>query len=427
MLLRNGHLVDPSQAIDGVTDIRIENGVVSEVGPDLPEQDGEEIFDLSGCYVMPGLIDTHVHLRDPGQEESEDLESGSKAAIAGGFTTVVAMPNTFPVVDNVPIVRYIKDKSARLGYADVLPTAAITKGQEGQEITEIGFLRDAGVIAFTEDGKSVANSGILRKAMTYSKPYDVLFMSHCEDKDLKGAGCMNAGALATEMGLGGIANEVEDIIIMRDIMLAKMTGVRLHIQHLSTASGLELVREAKAKGLPVTCEVTPHHLFLTEDAVRGYNTDAKVAPPLRTAADNEALINGLKDGTITCIGTDHAPHSSDKKDVEFERAANGISSIEIAFPLIWTHLVETGRFTLNEIVSIMSCNPAELLRIDRGSLSVGKVADVLIFDPETERAVNPQEFYSKGKNCPYIGEVLRGWPSMVLRAGRVVLKNGAIV
>lgn len=427
MLLRNGHLVDPSQAIDGVTDIRIENGVVSEVGPDLPEQDGEEIFDLSGCYVMPGLIDTHVHLRDPGQEESEDLESGSKAAIAGGFTTVVAMPNTFPVVDNVPIVRYIKDKSARLGYADVLPTAAITKGQEGQEITEIGFLRDAGVIAFTEDGKSVADSGILRKAMTYSKPYDVLFMSHCEDKDLKGAGCMNAGALATEMGLGGIANEVEDIIIMRDIMLAKMTGVRLHIQHLSTASGLELVREAKAKGLPVTCEVTPHHLFLTEDAVRGYNTDAKVAPPLRTAADNEALINGLKDGTITCIGTDHAPHSSDKKDVEFERAANGISSIEIAFPLIWTHLVETGRFTLSEIVSIMSCNPAELLRIDRGSLSVGKVADVLIFDPETERAVNPQEFYSKGKNCPYIGEVLRGWPSMVLRAGRVVLKNGAIV
>lgn len=427
MLLRNGHLVDPSQAIDGVTDIRIENGVVSEVGPDLPEQDGEEIFDLSGCYVMPGLIDTHVHLRDPGQEESEDLESGSKAAIAGGFTTVVAMPNTFPVVDNVPIVRYIKDKSARLGYADVLPTAAITKGQEGQEITEIGFLRDAGVIAFTEDGKSVANSGILRKAMTYSKPYDVLFMSHCEDKDLKGAGCMNAGALATEMGLGGIANEVEDIIIMRDIMLAKMTGVRLHIQHLSTASGLELVREAKAKGLPVTCEVTPHHLFLTEDAVRGYNTDAKVAPPLRTAADNEALINGLKDGTITCIGTDHAPHSSDKKDVEFERAANGISSIEIAFPLIWTHLVETGRFTLSEIVSIMSCNSAELLRIDRGSLSVGKVADVLIFDPETERAVNPQEFYSKGKNCPYTGEVLRGWPSMVLRAGRVVLKNGAIV
>ena len=427
MLLKNGHLVDPSQAIDGVTDIRIDNGVISEVGPDLPENKDEEIFDLAGCYVVPGLIDTHVHLRDPGQEESESLETGTKAAIAGGFTSVVAMPNTNPVVDNVPIVRYIAEKSKRLGYADVLQTASITKGENGEEITEIGFLKDAGVIAFTEDGKTVENSGILRKAMTYSKPFDVLFMSHCEDKNLKGAGVMNAGALATEMGLLGIAREVEDIIIQRDIMLAKMTGVRLHISHLSTSTGLELVREAQAKGLPVTCEVTPHHLFLTEDAVRGYNTSAKVAPPLRTAEDNEALIEGLKDGTITCIGTDHAPHSADKKDVEFERAANGISSIEVAFPLIWTKLVETGRFALSEIVSIMSCKPAELLSIDRGSLSVGKVADVLIFDPHVEKVVDPQSFYSKGKNCPYAGEKLRGWPKIVLREGRIVLKDGAIV
>lgn len=427
MLLKNGHLVDPSQAIDGVTDIRIENGLIKEVGPDLPEETGEEIYNVSGSYIIPGLIDTHVHLRDPGQEESEGLESGCMAAIAGGFTTVVAMPNTSPVVDNVPLLRYINDKSDRLGYADVLQTAAITKGQQGQEITEIGFLKEAGCIAFTEDGKSVANSGILRKAMTYSKPYDVLFMSHCEDWNLKGGGVMNAGALATEMGLGGIANEVEDIIIMRDIMLAKMTGVRLHIQHLSTASGLELVRDAQAKGLPVTCEVTPHHLFLTEEAVRGYNTSAKVAPPLRTSADNEALIAGLKDGSITCIGTDHAPHAVDKKDVEFERAANGISSIEVAFPLIWTNLVESGRFTLSEIVTIMSCNPAALLRIDRGSLSVGKVADLVVFDPDTERKVDPQTFYSKGKNCPYTGEILRGWPTMVLREGRVVLEKGKIV
>lgn len=427
MLLKNGHLVDPSQAIDGVTDIRIDNGVISEVGPDLPENKDEEIFDLAGCYVVPGLIDTHVHLRDPGQEESESLETGTKAAIAGGFTSVVAMPNTNPVVDNVPIVRYIAEKSKRLGYADVLQTASITKGENGEEITEIGFLKDAGVIAFTEDGKTVENSGILRKAMTYSKPFDVLFMSHCEDKNLKGAGVMNAGALATEMGLLGIAREVEDIIIQRDIMLAKMTGVRLHISHLSTSTGLELVREAQAKGLPVTCEVTPHHLFLTEDAVRGYNTSAKVAPPLRTAEDNEALIEGLKDGTITCIGTDHAPHSADKKDVEFERAANGISSIEVAFPLIWTKLVETGRFALSEIVSIMSCKPAELLRIDRGSLSVGKVADVMIFDPHVEKVVDPQSFYSKGKNCPYAGEKLSGWPKMVLREGRIVLKDGVIV
>ncbi len=426
MLLKNGHLVDPSQAIDGVTDIRIDGGVIAEVGPDLPENDNEEIYDLKGCYILPGLIDTHVHLRDPGQEESEDLETGTKAAIAGGFTSVVAMPNTNPIVDNVPIVRYIQDKSDRLGYADVLQTAAITKGELGEEITEIGFLKEAGCIAFTEDGCSVANSGMLRKAMSYGKPFDVLFMSHCEDKSLKGAGVMNAGALATEMGLPGIANEVEDIIISRDITLAKMTGARLHIQHLSTGTGLDLVRDAQAKGLPVSCEVTPHHLFLTEDAVRGYNTDAKVAPPLRTAADNEALIEGLKDGSICCIGTDHAPHSSDKKDVEFERAANGISSIEVAFPLIWTNLVETGRFSLSEIVTIMSLNPANLLRIDKGSLSVGKVADVMIFDPSVEKVVDPREFYSKGKNCPYAGQNLSGWPKMVLRAGRVVFNDGKI-
>lgn len=427
MLLKNGHLVDPSQAIDGVTDIRIDNGMISEVGPDLPEKKDEEIYDLTGCYVVPGLIDTHVHLRDPGQEESETLETGTKAAIAGGFTSVVAMPNTNPIVDNVSTVRYISEKSKRLAYADVLQTAAITKGEKGEEITEIGFLKDAGVIAFTEDGRTVENSGILRKAMSYSKPFDVLFMSHCEDTNLKGSGVMNAGALATEMGLAGIAREVEDIIIQRDIMLAKMTGVRLHISHLSTGTGLALIREAQAKGLPVTCEVTPHHLFLTEEAVRGYNTSAKVAPPLRTAEDNEALIEGLKDGTITCIGTDHAPHSADKKDVEFERAANGISSIEVAFPLIWTKLVETGRFALSEIVSIMSCKPAELLRIDRGSLSVGKVADVMIFDPNVEKVVDPQTFYSKGKNCPYVGEKLSGWPKMVLREGRVVLKDGEII
>lgn len=427
MLLKNGHLVDPSQAIDGVTDIRIVGGVIKEVGPDLPEHDKEETIDVSGCYVVPGLIDTHVHLRDPGQEEAEGLESGTKAAIAGGFTAVVAMPNTNPVVDSVPIVRYIREKSDRLGYADVLQTAAITKGQKGEELTEMGFLKDAGVIAFTEDGRSVASSGILRKAMVYAKPFDMVFMSHCEDKDLKGSGVMNAGELATEMGLPGISNLVEDIIIQRDIMLAESVGARLHIQHLSTASGLELVRQAQARGVDVTCEVTPHHLFLTEEAVRGYNTAAKVAPPLRTKVDNEALIAGLKDGTITCVGTDHAPHAAEHKDIEFERAANGISSIEVAFPLIWTNLVETGKFSLSEIVTIMSQNPSELLRLDRGSLSIGKVADVLVFDPKVEKTVDPETFYSKGKNCPYAGQTLRGWPSMVLRAGRVVLKDGRIV
>ena len=427
MLLKNGHLVDPSQAIDGVTDIRIEDGLVSEVGPDLAERENEVSYDLKGCYIIPGLIDTHVHLRDPGQEESEDIESGAKAAVAGGFTSIVAMPNTEPVIDSVPMLRYVIDKSNRVGYANVLQTAAITKGERGEEITEIGMLSGAGAIGFTEDGKSVASSGVLRKAMAYSKPFDVLFMSHCEDRELRGVGCMNEGALSAEMGLPGIANEVEDLIIMRDIVLARMTGVRLHIQHLSTASGLEIVRRAQADGLPVTCEVTPHHLFLTEDAVSSYNTAAKVAPPLRTKADNEALINGLKDGTHSDLGTDHAPHEAAKKEIEFEQAANGISSIEVAFPLVWTKLVETGRFSLSEIVRIMSQNPAKLLRIDRGSLIVGKVADVTIFNPDIEKTVDPASFYSKGKNCPYAGETLSGWPLMVLRAGEVVFKDGEII
>lgn len=427
MLLKNGHLVDPSQAIDGVTDIRINAGKISEVGPDLPEEANEEIYDLSGCYVIPGLIDSHVHMRDPGQEESGDIETEAKAAIAGGFTTVVAMPNTSPIIDSVPMIRYVYDKSARVGYADVLQTAAITKGEQGVELTEIGLLHDAGAIAFTEDGKSVANSGVMKKAMMYSKPYDVLFMSHCEDADLKGEGCMNEGAIADELGLEGISNEVEDLMIVRDIMLAKMTGVRLHIQHLSTGSGLNIVRQAQEKGLPISCEVTPHHLFLTEEKVRGYNTNAKVAPPLRTKKDNEKLIAGLKDGTIMCIGTDHAPHAAEKKDIEFERAANGISSIEVAFPLIWTKLVETGECTLSNVVSYMSYNPAKLLKIEKGSLTVGKVADIMVFNPNIEKTVDPELFYSKGKNCPYDGEVLRGWPRMVFREGRVVLKDGKIV
>ena len=426
MLLRNGHLVDPSQAIDGVTDIRIEDELILEVGPDLPLIEGEDVLELNGLYVVPGLIDTHVHFRDPGNEDSEDMESGAKAAIHGGFTTVVAMPNTRPVIDSVPLATYIMERSRAVGLADVLPTAAITKGELGEEITEMGLLHQAGVIAFTEDGKSVASAGVMRKAMDYGKQFDVLFMDHCEDLSLRGRGVMNEGALATEMGLFGAPAAAEDLIIMRDIMLARLTGARLHIQHLSTATGLEMVRQAKAEGLPVSCEVTPHHLFLTEEAVRGYNTAAKVAPPLRTKADNNALIAGLKDGTVDCVGTDHAPHAAAFKDCEFDKAAPGISSIEVAFPLIWTHLVESGRFSLADVVNFMSTRPAQLLRLERGSLAPGRCADILIFDPDTEKIVSTDDFYSKGKNCPYVGEKLAGWPRFVFRAGRLVLNEGVV-
>lgn len=427
MLLRNGHLVDPGQAIDGVTDIRIEGDHIAEVGPDLPVKPGEEMMDLAGLYVIPGLIDLHVHLRDPGHEDSEDLESGSRAAIAGGFTTVVAMPNTDPVIDNVPMATYIQEKSRRLGYADVIPSAAITKGEMGKEITEIGMLKEAGVPAFTDDGKTVMDAGVLRNAMDYGVPFDVLFMEHCEDPYLRDRGVMNAGQVATELGLFGAPKEAEEIIIMRDIMLAELTGARLHIQHLSTAHGLDMVRTAKAKGLPVSCEVTPHHLFLTEETVRGYNTLAKVAPPLRTAEDNAALIDGLRDGSVDCIATDHAPHAAEFKDCEFVRARFGISSMEVAFPLAWTRLVGSGQLTLSDLVRLMSARPAQLLGLERGSLIPGYLADILVFDPTTERAVDPSTFYSKGKNCPYTGEQLSGWPVHVLRAGKPILQDGKII
>lgn len=427
MLLHNGHVVDPSLSLDGVMDIRIDGDIIVDVGPDLEAMEGEEVIALDGYYVVPGLIDCHVHLRDPGHEDAEDLESGAKAAIAGGFTTVVAMPNTNPPIDSVPMVTYIQEKSRRIGYADVLPSAAITKGQSGEELTEIGLLHEAGTVAFTDDGRTVANAGVMRKALEYGKADDVLFMEHCEDPSLRDRGVMNEGDVALELGLFGAPPEAEEIVIMRDIMLARLTGARMHIQHLSTGRGLAMVAAAKEEGLRVTCEVTPHHLFLTDEAVRGYNTYAKVAPPLRTKADNEALIEGLKNGTVDCIATDQAPHTAESKACEFERAAYGISSIEVALPLVWTHLIEPGVLSLSEVIRLMSARPAELLGLERGSLIPGRVADILVIDPEMEKTVDSETFYSKGKNCPYNGQVLSGWPVAVFRAGRQVLKEGKIV
>lgn len=425
ILIKNGLVVDPSQGLEAVRDILIEGETIAAVGENLTA-DGAEVIDAAGKIVMPGLVDMHVHLREPGQEYKEDILSGTRAAAHGGVTSVASMPNTHPPVDNEAIVEMISRKAKAYGYADVYPTACITKGQQGEELTEMGLLHQSGAIAFTDDGRSVMDPGVMRRALDYSKIFDGLLISHCEEENLRGSGVMNEGLVSTELGLKGIPNAVEDLMIVRDLMLAELTGARVHIAHLSTASGVQMVRAAKAKGVRVTAETTPHHLFLTDEAVRGYDTNTKVNPPLRTEADNQALIAALRDGTVDCIVTDHAPHAIEDKECEYDYAANGISGIETSLPLVWTNLYKTGQLSLSDIVRLMSLNPAELLRIDKGTLQAGKMADILIIDPTVEKEVKAEEFCSKGKNSPFIGMRLSGWADTVLKAGRIVVEKGEV-
>lgn len=425
ILIKNGLVVDPSQGLEAVRDILIEGEAIAAVGENLTA-DGAEVIDAAGKIVMPGLVDMHVHLREPGQEYKEDILSGTRAAAHGGVTSVASMPNTHPPVDNEAIVEMISRKAKAYGYADVYPTACITKGQQGEELTEMGLLHQSGAIAFTDDGRSVMDPGVMRRALDYSKIFDGLLISHCEEENLRGSGVMNEGLVSTELGLKGIPNAVEDLMIVRDLMLAELTGARVHIAHLSTASGVQMVRAAKAKGVRVTAETTPHHLFLTDEAVRGYDTNTKVNPPLRTEADNQALIAALGDGTVDCIVTDHAPHALEDKECEYDYAANGISGIETSLPLVWTNLYKTGQLSLSDIVRLMSLNPAELLRIDKGTLQAGKMADILIIDPTVEKEVKAEEFCSKGKNSPFIGMRLSGWADTVLKAGRIVVEKGEV-
>lgn len=426
MLLKNGHVVDPAQNLNGKADILLEGDKIVAVGPELAA-DGAQIVDLTGRVVMPGFVDMHVHLREPGREDKETIATGCQAAIHGGFTSIACMPNTTPVADNEAVVEAVLYKAYKANLADVYPIACITKGQKGEELTEMLLLHQAGAVAFSDDGRTVQNSGVLRRAMDYSKALDGLLISHCEDEDLLGSGVVNEGVVSTELGLAGIPNEVEDLIIARDLMLAKLTGCRLHIAHVSTAGGVALIAKAKAEGVRVTAEATPHHLCLTEEAVRGYDTNTKVNPPLRTEADRAALFAGLKAGIIDCVSTDHAPHTIQEKEVEYVYAANGISGLETAVPLIWTDFVTTGQLTLEELALKMSKRPAEILGIAKGTLEPGRMADIVIINPEQEKMVDPAQFYSKGKNTPFVGRMLKGWPEMVIKGGRIVLKQGVLV
>ena len=425
ILLKNGHVVDPAQNLDGKADILIEGQTIQAVGEEL-QADGARVINLAGKIVMPGFVDMHVHLREPGREDKETVLSGTQAAIHGGFTSIACMPNTTPVADNEAVLESVLYKAHKANLADVYPIACITKGQKGEELTEMLLLHQAGAIAFSDDGRTVQHSGVMRRAMDYSKALDGLLISHCEDEDLLGSGVINEGIVSTELGLGGIPNEVEDLIIARDLMLARLTGCRIHIAHVSTKGGVELIRKAKADGVRVTAEATPHHLCLTEEAVRGYDTNTKVNPPLRTEEDRAALVQGLLDGTIDCISTDHAPHTIQEKEVEYVYAANGISGLETAVPLVWTNFVATGQMTMGQMATVMSKRPAEILGIEKGTLQPGRMADLVVLDPDTEKPVEKAQFYSKGKNTPLEGMRLKGWPELVIKGGRILLENGEL-
>ncbi len=427
LLIKNGHVIDPANGIDKVTDIYVENGVISEVGVDS-DLSGIDmaVIDAEGKVVTPGLVDMHVHLREPGQEYKEDIETGTRAAACGGVTSVACMPNTEPVVDNATVVNYIKTRAQEVGYVNVYPVGAISKGLEGKYLAEIGEMAFAGAVAITDDGRPVENSGLMRRAIEYSEMFDVPVISHCEDMAL-GEGDMNEGAVATAMGLRGISPAAEEVMAARDILVAESIGGRVHIAHISTKGSVELIRQAKKRGVRVTCETCPHYFTLTDEACIGYNTNAKMNPPLRTAEDVAAIKEGLKDGTIDCIVTDHAPHHIDEKQCEFGYAKNGIIGLETSLGLGIKHLVNEGVLTMSELIEKMSVNPSKILGISKGDLSVGHAADIIIFDPKSAWTVEAQKLHSKSKNTPFDGFELYGKPEYVIVGGEIVINQGELM
>ena len=424
--IKGGHLLDPSQGLDAVGDVLIEAGKIREInigGRERKRRNGNDlhidrVIDAAGLLVLPGLIDMHVHLREPGFEYKETIATGTMAAVKGGFTTVCCMPNTYPVNDNASVTEFIKRKASQEGHCGVLPIGAITKGQKGEELAEIGTMRNEGCIAFSDDGQPVMNSMIMRRALEYSKAFNVPVISHSEDSTLSGGGVMNEGLMSLTLGLKGIPAEAEQIMIFRDILLAELTGGKLHIAHVSTEGSVKLIRNAKKRGVNVTAETCPHYFTLTEDAVRDYDANAKMNPPLRTERDIEALKEALRDGTIDVIATDHAPHHSDEKLKEFDLAPFGISGLETALGLS-LRLVEEGILTMVQLVGKMSYNPAGILDIDKGTLKIGADADVVVLDRNKEFTVEPERFISKGRNTPFKGWVLKGVPVVTMCKGRI--------
>jgi dihydroorotase len=419
LLLRGGRVVDPAAGHDGTLDVLIEDGRIAGVERSIPDR-GLETLDCAGLVVCPGFIDMHVHLREPGQEWKETVATGTAAAAAGGFTAVACMPNTMPVNDSRSVTELILTQAQKHGRVRVHPIGCVTKGQLGEELAEMEDMFRAGAVAFSDDGKPVWSSLTMRKALEYSRIFDVPVIDHCEDPALVDGGVMNEGETSTRLGLRGWPTVAEDVMVQRDILLAGYTGGHAHVAHVSSARAVGFVREAKRENVRVTCEVTPHHLVLDESAVGEYDTNAKMNPPLRTRADVEALLRATADGTIDAIATDHAPHHSDEKCVEFPLAPFGVIGLETAVPVCLDRLVRTERLSLARLVELFTSGPARVLRLPAGTLRPGAAADVTVLDLERETTIRPQEFLSKSRNTPFTGWKLRGAPVLTLVAGRVV-------
>lgn len=418
-IIKNGHIIDLKNDIDMLGDILIADGMIAEIAETIDDSEAE-VIDAKGMIVSAGLIDMHVHLREPGFEYKEDIETGTRAAAAGGFTSVCCMPNTNPVCDNSSVVRYIKEREKEAASCRVFPIGAITKGLKGEELAEMGEMKKAGIVAVSDDGKPVRSGSVMRRAILYADGFDLPVISHCEEMSLLDGGQMNDSVTATLLGLRPIVPAVEEAMVSRDILIAEHEGKRVHIAHVSTKNSVELVRSAKKRGVKVTCETAPHYFTLTDKAVEGFNTNAKMNPPLRGEEDVEAITEGLADGTIDCIITDHAPHHIDEKNLEFEFAANGIVGLETSLALSITYLVKTGRMTLGEVLKRMTYNPSRILNLNLGEIAVGKIADLTIFDPDEIWTVDISKFRSKSKNSPYDGYTLSGKAHMTIVGGEVM-------
>jgi dihydroorotase len=422
LLIKNGRVIDPASATDMPADILIQDGVIAGVGAGL-DAPGAEKFDATGLVVAPGFIDMHVHLREPGYEHAETIETGARAAAAGGFTSICAMPNTLPVNDNATVTSYIVERARKLAVTNVFPIGAITKNSAGEELSAIGSLKAAGAVAISDDGRPVMNARVMRRAMEFARSFDLPVIDHCEDLNLSAGGDMHEGFESVRLGLRGIPASSEDVMVARDILLAQLTGARFHVAHISTRNAMAMVAFAKQQGLPVTCEATPHHFALTDAQMLPYDSNFKMKPPLRTACDAGAVVDGIVNGAVDAIATDHAPHPGSEKMQEFEKCPFGIIGLETALGLALEHLVHTGKIPLARLVALLSTGPAGVLHLDRGTLRVGAPADVTIFSTELRWTYDVNQSFSKSRNSPFDGHTFRGGPVATVVDGAMVWRR----